>query len=84
MARTDIEPLKEYLSTAVAYIIETREGMNRPPFMALKGNIRNVVAKDLDAALAEMCAEGLLTERKTINDVAYEFTPPKKTNLTQK
>ena len=79
MKPDNIEPLKEYLSMAIAYIIDTRERMNRPPYMALMSNIKNVLAKGVDAALAEMTEEGLLTEHRTINEKAFEFTPPKKT-----
>lgn len=78
MNTPDIEPLKEFVSIAVAYIIETREKMNRPPYLATMSNIKNVTAQSLDAALAEMTEEGLLTERRTLNEKAYEFTPPKK------
>ncbi|MEZ3533134.1 MAG: hypothetical protein K1V90_08690 [Muribaculaceae bacterium] len=83
MEKTDTEPLKEYLSVAIAYIIATRERMNRPPFMATLSNIRNVLAKDFDAALAEMESEGLITRRRTLNEDAFEFTPPKRTILKQ-
>lgn len=81
MNTLDIEPLKEFLSVAIAYIIDTRVKRNRPPFFATDSNIRNVVAGSLDRALGEMAKEGLLTERATLNSKAYEFTPPKQTTL---
>lgn len=81
MEKTDLEPLKEYLAVAVAYIIAVRERMNRPPLMATKSNIKNVLTKDLDLALEEMEKDGLLTRRRTLNEDAFVFTPPKKTNL---
>lgn len=77
MNTPDIEPLKEYLAVVIAYIIDTRISMNRPPMMATITNIKNVLAKGVDAALAEMTKEGLLTERRMLNEKAYEFTPPK-------
>lgn len=80
---TDIEPLKEYLSIVIAYIIDTRVKMNRPPLLATMTNIKNVLAKGVDAALREMTDEGLLTQRQTLNEKAYEFTPPKKSILKQ-
>lgn len=83
MNTPDIELLKEYLVTAIAYIIDTRTSMNRPPYMALMSNIKNVLAQGVDAALAEMTKEGLLTERRTLNEKAFEFTPPKQSTLKQ-
>lgn len=80
----DNASLKEYLAGVVAYIIDTREKMNRPPLLALRSNIRNVLAQNIDKALAEMVSEGLLTERRTLNEPAYEFTPPKQTNINLK
>lgn len=77
------EIIKEWLAVAIAYIIDTREKMNRPPYMATISNIKNVLAKDVNAALAEMTEEGLLTERRTLNESAYEFTPPKQSILKQ-
>lgn len=77
MTDTDLGPLKEYLAVAVAYIIDTRVEKNRPPFMATMANIRNVVARDLEAVLEEMLDEKVLTERRLLNDRAFEFTPPK-------
>ncbi len=78
--QTDIEPLMEYLAVAVSYIIGTRERMNRPPLMATVSNIRNVLTKDVGRALYEMEKDGLLTKRRTLNEDAYEFAPPRKTN----
>lgn len=83
MKPDNIEPLKEYLAMVIAYIIDTRISMNRPPLMATMTNIKNVLAKGVDAALAEMTKEGLLTERRTLNEKAFEFTPPKQSTLKQ-
>lgn len=83
MKPDDIGPLKEYLAMVIAYIIDTRTSMNRPPYMALMSNIKNVLAKDVDEALAEMTEEGLLTECRTLNEKAFEFTPPKQSILKQ-
>lgn len=83
MKPDNIEPLKEYLAMVIAYIIDTRISMNRPPLMATMTNIKNVLAKGVDAALAEMTKEGLLTEHRTLNEKAYEFTPPKQSTLKQ-
>lgn len=82
MKPDNIEPLKEYLATAIAYIIDTREKMKRPPYMALTSNIRNVVSKDIDRALGCLVESGLLTEHVMLNEKAYEFTPPKRTVKT--
>ncbi len=84
MKPDNTEPLKEYLAMVIAYIIDTRTSMNRPPLLATMTNIKNVLAKGVDAALAEMTKEGLLTERRILNEKAYEFTPPKKSVLKQK
>lgn len=73
----DITPLKEFVALAVAYIIDTRERMNRPPFMATDSNIKNVVAKSLEVALAELTKEQVLTEHPFVNGTSYEFTPPR-------
>lgn len=82
-AQLDTAPLGEFLAMAVAYIIDTRERMNRPPYMATEANIRNVVAQAVERTLEGMVAEGLLIRRRTINGDAYEFTPPKQTNIQQ-
>lgn len=79
MTTIDNTSLKEYLGIVVAYIIETRIRMNRPPYMALMSNIRNVVAQGLEASLKELTEEGLFTEHSTLNERAFEFTPPKDT-----
>ena len=84
MTQIDTGPLREYVVSAIAYIIETRESMKRPPMMALKTNIRNVLAKSLDGVLDEMVKEGLLTAHPTVNDTGYEFTPPKQSLLKHK
>lgn len=70
--------MKEFLSCAVAYIIDTRMKMNRPPFMATAGNIKNVVSQSLERSLSQLVNEGMLTEHVTLNEKAYEFTPPKR------
>ena len=75
--QTDIEPLMEYLAVAVSYIIGTRERMNLPPLMA---TVSNILVKDVGRALYEMEKDGLLTKRRTLNEDAYEFAPPRKTN----
>lgn len=77
MEQPDITPLKEFVTLAVAYIIKTRERMNRPPFMATDANIKNVVAKSLEVSLSELAKEGILTEHPSVNGTTYEFTPPK-------
>lgn len=69
--------MREYLAMAVAYIIDTRIRLNRPPFMATMANIRNVVAKGLEESIAAMVKDGVFTERVIMNGKAYEFTPPK-------
>lgn len=80
----DTGPLKEFLAEAVAYIIDTRMNMNRPPYMATESNIKNVLAQNLGKALAELVKDGTFTERQLLNEKAYEFTPPKQTNLNLK
>ncbi len=66
--------MKEWLDMAVRYIIDTRRGMNRPPYMATASNIKNVLSKSLGAALEQMVKDGVLTERRTLNESAYELT----------
>lgn len=72
-SQIDNEPMKEFVAMAVGYIIDTRVNMNRPPFLATMTNIRNVVAQSLDSALEQLTKEGVLAERKTLNDRAFEF-----------
>ena len=71
-SQIDNEPMKEFVAMAVGYIIDTRVNMNRPPFLATMTNIRNV-AQSLDSALEQLTKEGVLAERKTLNDRAFEF-----------
>lgn len=81
MTEIDNAPMKEYVAMAVAYIIDTRVRMDRPPFMATATNIKNVVAKGLEETIAAMTKDGTLTEHVTLNEKAYEFTPPKTSKL---
>lgn len=71
------ELMKSWLETAVSYIVETRRRMNRPPYMATTSNIKNVLSKSLANALEQAVKEGWLTERRTLNESAYEFTNDK-------
>lgn len=74
------ELMKEWLKVAVGYIVETRRRMNRPPYMATTSNIKNVLSKSLGNALAQAVKDGWLTERRTLNESAYEFTNDKNRN----
>lgn len=80
MNETHFDPSKltEFVAEAIAYIIDTREKKNRPPFMATESNIKNVMAQCLDRALAGMVGEGVLTVHPGLNEKMYEFTPPKR------
>lgn len=77
------EPLREYLSMVIAYIIDTRERMKKPPLMATQNNIKNVMAQNIQATLEEMVRDGLLTKHAGLNEPMYEFTPPKQSTLKQ-
>lgn len=70
--------LTQYLTGVVAYIIDTRRRMSRPPFLALESNIRNVVLKDVAAALSIMEGEGVLTAHQTLNEKAYSLNQHEK------
>ena len=72
-SQIDNEIMKDLVAQAVAYIIDTRVAMNRPPFLATMTNIKNVMTKGLDSALEALTKEGVLAERKTLNERAFEF-----------
>ncbi len=83
MAQIDIEPLKEYLAMAIAFIIETKEQQGTAPFHATTQDIMGMLSDNAKSALNEMVTSGLLTFHRTINGVSFEFTPPKRTVLRQ-
>lgn|GEM_PF-3562601 len=83
MAQIDIEPLKEYLAMAIAFIIETKEQQGTAPLHATTQDIMGMLSDNAKRALNEMVTSGLLTFHRTINGVSFEFTPPKRTVLRQ-
>lgn len=81
MTETDTGTLEEWLASAVARVIEDKEGRGVSPPLATDGDIRALAAQDIKAALNSMVRSGLLTFHRTLNGVAFEFTPPKRSNI---
>lgn len=83
MTQTDTAPLKEYLATAVAVVIEDKESRRVAPPLASMEEIMRRTNADIKTALNEMVTSGLLSFHRTVNSVSFEFTPPKKTTIKQ-
>lgn len=77
MTTADTGPLEEYLATAVARVIEAKEGKGTWPPLATDSDILALAGRDIRDALNSMVKSGLLTFHRTLNGVAFEFTPPK-------
>lgn len=77
MTQKDLEPLKEYIAEVIAVIIEDKESRKQVPANASIVDILNMANKDIKVALNELVKQGVLRYYKTINDVSFEFKPPK-------
>lgn len=77
MTQKDLEPLKEYIAEVIAVIIEDKESRKQVPANASIVDILNMANKDIKTALNELIKQGVLRYYKTINDVSFEFKPPK-------
>lgn len=77
MTQKDLEPLKEYIAEVIAVIIEEKESREQVPTDASIIEIQNMVNNDIKAVLNELVKQGVLMFHKTINDVSFEFKPPK-------
>lgn len=77
MTQKDLEPLKEYIAEVIAVIIEDKESRKQVPANASIVEILNMANKDIKTSLNELVKQGVLRYYKTINDVSFEFKPPK-------
>lgn len=73
----DIGEIKEYIVVLLSDLINEREQNNIQPLSVEMTAIQNALISDAKAALNKLCSEQVLTFYKTLNDVAFEFTPPK-------
>lgn len=76
--KIDNSPLKEYASMAVAFLIDSKIKNGVEPAMATLSEVKSLTAEDLLQVMREMCHEKVLTCRKGVNEIMFEFTPPKR------
>lgn len=77
MTQKDLEPLKEYIGEVIAVIIEDKESRKQVPAEASIVEIQNMANNDIKTVLNELVKQGVLRFHKTINNVSFEFEPPK-------
>lgn len=81
MKEIDLEPLKEYLAMAIAYVIDRKQEQRMSPAHAGMNEITNLLNGNIQTALNDMVRSGLLSFHRTVNGVSFEFTPPRQTVL---
>lgn len=73
-----MEQLKEYIVMLLSDIIRRRERENIQPYHAEMVEIQNMLVADAKACINTLFKEHVLSYHKTLNDIAFEFTPPKR------
>lgn len=71
------EYLESYLSEVIASIINDKVERKVKPDTALMVEIRQRINSDVQDILNAMVSSGFLTFQRTLNDISFEFTPPK-------
>lgn len=77
MEERDKELLKEYIATLLSDLINERVRKDVKPYSVGMTIIQNTLVSDAKGVLNRLCLDKVLTFHKTINDVSFEFTPPK-------
>lgn len=67
----------QYVMQTVIRIIRDKEERGAQPWQAMMSEIRSRINKAAESALNSMVRSGLLTYHRTLNDISFEFTPPK-------
>lgn len=78
MTPIDTESIQAYLANIIARIIERRERENATPFHAGIQEIIALANTEFREALNDMVSSKILTFHRTLNDVSFEFTRPKR------
>lgn len=73
----DIGELKGYIAMLLSDLIKERERKNLQPLSVEMADIQSALVADAKAMLNELCREQVLIFHRTLNDVSFEFTPPK-------
>lgn len=73
----DIGELKGYVAMLLSDLIKEREAKNLIPLSVGMADFQNAIIGDVKKILNELCMEQILTFHRTLNDVSFEFTPPK-------
>lgn len=77
MNDTRYNPLQEHLTTVLSDLIREREEKNLTPLSVSMTDIQHRLVADAKEELNRMVKDGILTFHRTVNDVTFEFTPPK-------
>lgn len=73
----ETETLKEFVVELLSDLIREREQKNLQPFSVTMTAIQNALVSDTRDVLNELCKEKVLTFHRTLNDISFEFTPPR-------
>jgi predicted transcriptional regulator len=77
MNDTRYNPLQEHLTTVLSDLIREREEKSLTPLSVSMTDIQHRLVSDVKEELNRMVKDGILTFHRTVNDVTFEFTPPK-------
>ena len=69
--------LQEHLTTVLSDLIREREEKSLTPLSVSMTDIQHRLVSDVKEELNRMVKDGILTFHRTVNDVTFEFTPPK-------
>ena len=77
MNDTRYNSLQEHLTTVLSDLIREREEKSLTPLSVSMTDIQHRLVSDVKEELNRMVKDGILTFHRTVNDVTFEFTPPK-------